>query len=137
MAAPLPTIRDEEKESKFGFVYAVSGPGKLLAPNKRFPRLCTMFLRKTSEDAHGVGRRRLGSAYKRDPSISLNFSYRSLMYIYISPSCYGRKNVGLRYVRIGSRRIFRISRRDNSTRGRYGHNSGIFSTSNSRRETRH
>lgn len=28
-AARLPKIQDEEKESKYGYVYAVSGPGKL------------------------------------------------------------------------------------------------------------
>lgn len=28
-AAKLPKIQDEEKESKYGYVYAVSGPGML------------------------------------------------------------------------------------------------------------
>lgn len=32
-AAKLPKIQDEEKESKYGYVYAVSGPGTLLFLN--------------------------------------------------------------------------------------------------------
>lgn len=30
MSTSLPTIVNEEKESKFGFVFAVSGPGNIL-----------------------------------------------------------------------------------------------------------
>ena len=31
MSPGLPKIQDEERESKFGYVFAVSGPGKLIA----------------------------------------------------------------------------------------------------------
>lgn len=44
MSGPLPTIANEEKESKFGYVYAVSGPGKYLNVHvKMFYFLPTLF----------------------------------------------------------------------------------------------